>query len=148
MKIFKTVSVLLLSGLLMHADEVEELIQELGSGDKVKRREAARSLALLGPKAKAAVPALVKGLNDDEEQVFFWSATALAKIGPDAREASWHPSHSSSYNCEHRAAPTFSQAVNQSGDELEHSKKICRVWASLFYQPIHGRKEKTRVRQR
>ena len=87
MKIFKTVSVLLLSGLLMHADEVEDLIQELGRGDKVKRREAARSLALLGPKAKAAVPALVKGLDDDEEQVFFWSATALAKIGPDAREA-------------------------------------------------------------
>ena len=87
MKLFKTVSVLLLGVLLVNAGEVEDLISELGSGDKVKRREAARSLALLGPDAKAAVPALVKGLEDDEEQVFFWSATALAKIGPAAYEA-------------------------------------------------------------
>ena len=87
MKFFYTVSVLLIGGLLAGAGEVEDLIAELDSGDKVKRREAARSLALLGPDAKAAVPALVKGLDDDEEQVFFWSATALAKIGPAAYEA-------------------------------------------------------------
>ena len=87
MKFFYTASVLLLGGLLAGAGEVEDLIAELDSGDKVKRREAARSLALLGPDAKAAVPALVKGLDDDEEQVFFWSATALAKIGPAAYEA-------------------------------------------------------------
>ena len=70
MKFFYTASVLLLGGLLAGAGEVEDLIAELDSGDKVKRREAARSLALLGPDAKAAVPALVKGLDDDEEQVF------------------------------------------------------------------------------
>lgn len=87
MKFFKTVSAILLGVLLANAGEVEDLIGELGSGDKVKRREAARSLALLGPAARAAVPALIKGLDDDEEQVFFWSATALAKIGPDAHEA-------------------------------------------------------------
>ena len=87
MKFFKTVSATLLGVLLANAGEVEDLIGELGSGDKVKRREAARSLALLGPAARAAVPALIKGLDDDEEQVFFWSATALAKIGPDGHEA-------------------------------------------------------------
>ena len=87
MKFFKTVSAILLGVLLANAGEVEDLIGELGSGDKVKRREAARSLALLGPAARAAVPALITGLDDDEEQVFFWSATALAKIGPDAHEA-------------------------------------------------------------
>ena len=87
MKFFITISILLLGVLVINAREVEGLILELGSGDKVKRREAARSLALLGPAAKAAVPALIKGLDDDEEQVFFWSATALANIGPDAYEA-------------------------------------------------------------
>ena len=61
MKFFYTASVLLLGGLLAGAGEVEDLIAELDSGDKVNRREAARSLALLGPDAKAAVPALVRG---------------------------------------------------------------------------------------
>ena len=87
MKFFKTVSAILLGVVLANAGEVEDLIGELGSDDKVKRREAARSLALLGPAARAAVPALIKGLDDEEEQVFFWSVTALAKIGPDAHEA-------------------------------------------------------------
>ena len=87
MKIFYTASTLILSFLLASANEVDDLIKDLSSGDKAKRREAARSLSFLGPKAKAAVPALVKGLDDDEEQVFFWSVTALAKIGPDAQEA-------------------------------------------------------------
>jgi len=71
MKIFYTASTLILSFLLASASEVDDLIKDLSSGDKAKRREAARSLSFLGPKAKAAVPALVKGLDDDEEQVFF-----------------------------------------------------------------------------
>mgnify|MGYP000588777217 CR=1 FL=1 len=60
------------------AAEVDELISDLVDGGKVARREAARSLALIGPEAKAAVPALARALDDDEVQVFFWSATALA----------------------------------------------------------------------
>lgn len=87
MNTIKTVFALFISSLLVHANEVDEFIKDLESGDKAKRREAARSLSLIGAKAKAAVPALIKGLDDDEEQVFFWSATALAKIGPDAIEA-------------------------------------------------------------
>ncbi len=87
MNIFKTVFALIISSTLVNANEVDDLIQALGNGDKAKRREAARSLSLLGAKAKSAVPALIKGLDDNEEQVFFWAATALAKIGPDAQEA-------------------------------------------------------------
>ena len=64
MKFFKTVSAILLGVVLANAGEVEDLIGELGSDDKVKRREAARSLALLGPAARPAVPALIKGLDD------------------------------------------------------------------------------------
>ena len=82
MNTIKTVFALFISSLLVHANEVDEFIKDLESGDKAKRREAARSLSLIGAKAKAAVPALIKGLDDDEEQVFFWSATALAKTCP------------------------------------------------------------------
>ena len=63
------------------AAQVDELISDLVDGGKVARREAARSLALIGPEAKAAVPALARALDDDEVQVFFWSATALANLG-------------------------------------------------------------------
>ena len=87
MKISNTVLLFLLGSLLVAAGEVDRLISDLRRGDKVTRREAARSLALLGPAAKPAVSALVKGLDDDEEQVFFWSATALTNLGPDAHEA-------------------------------------------------------------
>ena len=69
------------------AAQVDELISDLVDGGKVARREAARSLALIGPEAKAAVPALARALDDDEVQVFFWSATALANLGPAAHEA-------------------------------------------------------------
>ncbi|MBC8243827.1 MAG: HEAT repeat domain-containing protein [Verrucomicrobia bacterium] len=87
MKIFTTMLILIFGMLLVPGATVEELISELRQGDKVARREAARSLAQLGPKAKPAVPALVKALDDDQEQVFFWAATALANLGPDAQEA-------------------------------------------------------------
>ena len=58
MNIFKTVFALIISSMLVNANEVDDLIKDLESGDKAKRREAARSLSLLGDKAKAAVPAL------------------------------------------------------------------------------------------
>ena len=75
------------TGQAFAATEVDELIADLADGGKVARREAARSLALLGPEAKAAVPALAKALDDDEVQVFFWATTALANLGPLAHEA-------------------------------------------------------------
>ncbi len=69
------------------AADVGELINDLTDGNKFTRREAARSLALLGPEAKPAVPALVDALDDDQDQVLFWAATALSNLGPDAHEA-------------------------------------------------------------
>ena len=88
MNTIKTVFALFISSLLVHANEVDEFIKDLESGDKAKRREAARSLSLIGAKAKAAVPALIKGLDDDEEQVFFglrrhlqkWALTLLRQL--------------------------------------------------------------------
>jgi len=69
------------------AADVGELINDLTDGNKFTRREAARSLALLGPEAKPAVPALVAALDDDQDQVLFWASTALANLGPAAQEA-------------------------------------------------------------
>lgn len=49
------------------------------------RREACLKLRELGPAAKAAIPPLMKALND--EQLAFWAACALTGIGPAARKA-------------------------------------------------------------
>ena len=87
MKISGTIFIFLMGALMTAAAQVDELISDLVDGGKVARREAARSLALIGPEAKAAVPALARALDDDEVQVFFWSATALANLGPAAHEA-------------------------------------------------------------
>jgi HEAT repeat protein len=87
MKISGTIFIFLMGALMTASAQVDELISDLVDGGKVARREAARSLALIGPEAKAAVPALARALDDDEVQVFFWSATALANLGPAAHEA-------------------------------------------------------------
>lgn len=63
------------------------LIEGLKSGDKAERREASYRLSQLGADAKAAVPDLIKALDDSEDQVWFNSITALARIGPGATEA-------------------------------------------------------------
>lgn len=66
---------------------VAALVEGLKSGDKVIRRDASYRLSQLGPEAKAAVPELVKALDDSEDQVWFNSITALARIGPAAEAA-------------------------------------------------------------
>lgn len=63
------------------------LLEGLKSGDKTERREASYRLSQLGADAKAAVPDLIKALEDSEDQVWFNSITALARIGPAATEA-------------------------------------------------------------
>ena len=69
MKISNTVLLFLLGSLLAAAGEVDRLISDLREGDKVARREAARSLAQLGPEATPAVPALVRALDEAEERL-------------------------------------------------------------------------------
>src|SRR5262245_58281849 len=49
------------------------------------RRRACNELAALGPKAAAAIPALIEVLP--EEDVGCWAACALKAIGPQARAA-------------------------------------------------------------
>ena len=78
MKISGTIFIFLMGVLMTAAAQVDELISDLVDGGKVARREAARSLALIGPEAKAAVPALARALDDDEVQDF---EKMLDKVG-------------------------------------------------------------------
>ena len=69
---------------------VAELIENLASGDDRTRRDAAMFLSDLAAEssdAVEAVPALVKALDDSEQQVWFHSVTALSRLGPDAAPA-------------------------------------------------------------
>lgn len=69
----------------MHAERVAELIKKLRNKKAQGRWEAAQELYALGPKAKAAVPTLVRLLNDNEvgkECIFI-----LREIGREAKPA-------------------------------------------------------------
>ncbi|MGK0189087.1 MAG: HEAT repeat protein [Verrucomicrobiales bacterium] len=79
-------SALLLSGFVNAAD-VTQYVEDLQSEDARKRREAAFQLYELGPEAVDALPSLIEALDDDQEQVFFYVVSALAKIGPEAELA-------------------------------------------------------------
>ena len=48
---------------------------------------AARTLYELGPKASAALPALIKALGDENREVRVKVIETLANIGPDAKAA-------------------------------------------------------------
>jgi len=56
-------------------------------GDAKLRRFAAESLALIGPAAAEALPALNAALGDADQNVRLNAAEALAQIGPAAEEA-------------------------------------------------------------
>ncbi|MEZ5325245.1 MAG: HEAT repeat domain-containing protein [Verrucomicrobiales bacterium] len=78
---------LLLAVCSLSAADVTGLIEELGSSDAQKRRNAAFELHQLGPEAVDALPALIQALDDDQDQVFFHAVSAIAKIGPAAEPA-------------------------------------------------------------
>ncbi|MGB0597490.1 MAG: HEAT repeat domain-containing protein [Rubripirellula sp.] len=61
--------------------------EQLGSAELKERRDAAYALAKLGPAAIPAIDALVKALEDRDEQVWMQSAMAVARIGPPAEPA-------------------------------------------------------------
>ena len=63
-------------------DCLDALIKGLALPDPRVRSEAAQALALLGPKAKGAVPMLTRAARDDDQAVRDAAADALNKIGP------------------------------------------------------------------
>jgi HEAT repeat protein len=65
----------------------EKLVSQLETGDTPARRDASYHLLKLGPKAKDALPVLIKSLEDQDKQVWSNSVAAIAAIGPDAKEA-------------------------------------------------------------
>lgn len=66
---------------------VDKLVAQLATGDVPAKRDASYHLMKLGPKAKEALPALIKSLDDSDKQVWSNSVSAIAAIGPDATEA-------------------------------------------------------------
>ncbi len=64
-----------------------QLIARLASGDVAARRNASYELSQLGPKAKEAIPALIKALEDSDKQVWTNAIATVAAIGPDAKDA-------------------------------------------------------------
>ena len=67
------------------AAAVEVLIEEVGRRDEPV--EAAELLGEMGPPAKAAVPALIGGLQSVEDEARAACCGALGRIGPDAQPA-------------------------------------------------------------
>jgi HEAT repeat protein len=68
-------------------DSIKKFENLLLNGDNKERREAAYQLYQLGEKSAPAVPTLLKALNDNEQQVWYYSVQTLAKIGPQAEAA-------------------------------------------------------------
>lgn len=66
---------------------LERAIREIQSSDGAERRKAAYALNALGQEALPALPHIIKGLSDSEEQVWFQCVQLIAKLGPDAADA-------------------------------------------------------------
>src|SRR5262245_11249736 len=63
-------------------------LEQLRSGKTLDRRRAAATLwAHISPEDRAAVPALIKALTDEDAQVRSQAAAALGEIGKEARPA-------------------------------------------------------------
>lgn len=73
--------------LTIGAQDVDRLIQDLASPSSEKRMDAATALGELGPRASAAVPALVTALGDQDSYVRNFAANALGAVGPAAVSA-------------------------------------------------------------
>lgn len=67
--------------------QLDRAIREIQSSDGAERRKAAYTLNSLGADALPALPHIIKGLSDTEEQVWFQCVQLVAKIGPDAADA-------------------------------------------------------------
>jgi HEAT repeat protein len=79
MRYFLGCVALLLSGFAASAETPDETIQRLKDSDPTTRAVAARRLGR--QKVEAAIPALIKLLDDKDESVSYAAATALVRIG-------------------------------------------------------------------
>jgi HEAT repeat protein len=75
----------------LHAADGEktplDYARDLESADAKIRREAAYQLSRPGVASKAAIPQLIKALEDDQQQVWFGAITALSNLKGDAEAA-------------------------------------------------------------
>jgi HEAT repeat protein len=60
---------------------INQLIQQLDSGNSKTRANAVESLGQMGESAKSAIPALIPLLKDQDAQVRSAAAAALKKLG-------------------------------------------------------------------
>jgi HEAT repeat protein len=61
---------------------ISDLISGLQSNNPIRRAHCAAELAKLGPKARGALPSLIKAMRDENKKVRFWVSRALKNIGP------------------------------------------------------------------
>jgi len=62
-------------------------MHDLGADEDYKRRAACEAIGELGPQAEKAIPELVGLMDDVNEGIRDFAATALAKVGPTAKPA-------------------------------------------------------------
>jgi HEAT repeat protein len=68
-------------------DDIGELLTRIESPKVKERRKAARTLSHIGGRATEALPALIKALDDKDEQVRAHALAAITQLGPSARPA-------------------------------------------------------------
>jgi HEAT repeat protein len=85
--VFATTAAKELPDISYKGNTLEGWTSMLKSSSVDSRREAAISIAEMGPLAKDAVGDLVKALDDDDQIVRCVAAQALGNIGPDAKDA-------------------------------------------------------------
>jgi HEAT repeat protein len=99
------------------------------------RVAAARSLAIVGPQAQAAIPALENALHDGEMRVRLEAATALGRIGSESVPALMRGLENTDPEIRHAAAyglgevgldaqpaiPLLTQALNDSNQQVRAS---------------------------
>ncbi|HWY75441.1 MAG TPA: HEAT repeat domain-containing protein [Verrucomicrobiae bacterium] len=89
---------------------ISPLIEALRDPNPAAREYAADALALMGPQAGVAVPALEQGLEDRARRVRFWCAVAIGSIAKSPK-----------------AIPTLLEALVKSED----ASLAARVWETL-----------------
>jgi HEAT repeat protein len=121
-----------------HGRSAEEWIEDLTKPDPEARGKAAAALGNLGPHAVAAVPALVKALQDDDATVYSKAIFALARAGKPAVPALIEALKSENSQVREGAAEVLGEigkdaktAVPQLKDLLKDNAPHVRVQAAM-----------------